>query len=164
MLTNYTGGVTRTTPPAKTAIVPDATVSTAAGLRAALARLHRTLRAHADTLVSPSQISALVRLEQSGPVRLGMLAQLEGIAAPTMSRVVDSLEASGLVRRIADPEDGRASVIALTTKGVRMISALRSSTTATLERALLTLSPEEHAVVDAVLPVLDRLASELQRD
>jgi hypothetical protein len=57
---------------------------------------HRTSR--------PSQSSALSRIEQAGPVRLGSLAELEGTTAATMSRVIDSLADRQLIERVPDPD------------------------------------------------------------
>jgi DNA-binding MarR family transcriptional regulator len=95
----------------------DATVEIAVALRVAVARIHRALRAQAQRQVTASQSSALARIEQDGPVRLGVLAQLEGVSAATMSKVVDGLEEHGLIERIADEADGRASLVRLSRDG-----------------------------------------------
>ena len=83
-------------------------VEEASGLRVALVRIHRQLRVHSGTDITLSQSSALARIEQVGPVRLGALAELEGTTPATMSRVIDSLADRSLIERVPDPLDGRA--------------------------------------------------------
>ena len=73
----------------------DATLETAVALRVAVARIHRALRARAERQVTASQSSALARIEQLGPVRLGILAHHEGVTPATMSKVADGLEERG---------------------------------------------------------------------
>ncbi|HEY5098035.1 MAG TPA: MarR family transcriptional regulator, partial [Acidimicrobiales bacterium] len=80
-------------------------VEEASALRVALVRIQRQLRAKSGADITPSQSSALARIEQSGPVRLGSLAELEGTTAATMSRVIDSLADRRLIERVADPLD-----------------------------------------------------------
>ena len=65
-----------------------AAVEEASDLRVALLRIQRQLRARSGSDITPSQSSALSRIEQAGPVRLGSLAELEGTTAATMSRVI----------------------------------------------------------------------------
>ena len=54
-------------------------------LRVALARLSRRLRRHEMVGLTPTQLAALVTVEQSGPLRLGDLAAAEGIAPSTLT-------------------------------------------------------------------------------
>ena len=56
-------------------------VEEATGLRVAIVRIQRQLRSKTASDITPSQSSALSRIEQSGPVRLGTLAELEGTTA-----------------------------------------------------------------------------------
>lgn len=57
-------------------------------------------------------------------MRLGPLGRRLGIAASTLTRNVDRLERSGLVARLSDPGDGRASRLSLTAAGRRAAAAL----------------------------------------
>src|SRR4051794_16318242 len=70
-------------------------------------------------VLTPSQADLLAPLLECEPAGLGLraLARLAGIAAPTATRMVDGLEARGLVTRRRDPDDGRAVLIALTADG-----------------------------------------------
>src|SRR5664280_2715863 len=88
-------------------------VEEATGLGVAIVRIQRQLRARSGSDMTPSQSSALARIEQDGPLRLGALAELEGTTAATMSRVIDSLADRSLIERVPDPVDGRASLVRL---------------------------------------------------
>ena len=137
-------------------------VEEASGLRVALVRIQRQLRAKSGSDITPSQSSALARIEQSGPVRLGTLAELEGTTAATMSRVIDSLADRSLIERVADPLDGRASLVRLSSQGGALLHDLRARNTEALRGALDQLSDEEQRVVRRAIPVLERLSDLMQ--
>ena len=136
--------------------------SSATALRVAVLRIYRALRIRADHQVTPSQGSALARIEQSEPVRIGILAHLEGISAASMSKIVDCLVDDGYVARVPDPLDGRASGVQLTTGGREMIHAIRTASTEALEVALEALSESEQSILRRSLPVLEKVAEALQ--
>jgi DNA-binding MarR family transcriptional regulator len=138
-------------------------IQDATRLRVALTRLARQLRTRSAVDVSPSQISALTRLDQCGPLRLGALAEAEGTSAPTASRLVDILEERGLVERVADPLDGRASVIGLTRQGRLLLEDMRERSTQVLRTGLDELSTAERTLLRDALPVLEVLVERLQR-
>jgi DNA-binding MarR family transcriptional regulator len=131
---------------------------TAVALRVAVARIHRALRARAERQVTASQSSALARIEREGPVRLGVLAQLEGVSAATMSKVVDGLEALRLIDRIADDADGRASLVRLSPDGAATLNQLRAASTLAISLAIAELGPDDESSLRQALPVLERLA------
>ncbi len=137
-------------------------VEEAAGLRVAIVRIQRQLRAHSGSDITPSQSSALARIEQDGPVRLGALAELEGTTAATMSRVIDSLAVRSLIERVPDPLDGRASLVQLSPEGGALLHELRAGYTEALRGALAQLSAGERRVVRQSIPVLARLSDLLQ--
>jgi DNA-binding MarR family transcriptional regulator len=69
--------------------------------------------------VTVAQAAALEALGAEGPMRLGDLGRRLGIAPSTLSRNLARLEASGFVRRQADPGDGRSARVGLTAEGRR---------------------------------------------
>jgi DNA-binding MarR family transcriptional regulator len=140
----------------------DGAVEEASGLRVALVRIYRQLRARSGSDITPSQSSALARIEQSGPIRLGSLAELEGTTAATMSRVIDSLGQRQLIDRVPDPLDGRASLIQLSPEGGALLHGLRVRNTEALRSALAELSPQQRKVVRQAIPVLELLSDLLQ--
>jgi len=132
----------------------------AADLRLAVGRLSRRLRQHAVGGLSPSQVSALASLDCHGPVPIGRLSRLEGVSAPTMTRIVDRLEQQGLVTRRIDPADGRSAVVAMTPDGTSALARLRHERTAFLAERLAGLDENEVAALAAALPALRLLAGE----
>jgi DNA-binding MarR family transcriptional regulator len=145
------------TPPSTTATAGD---ELAADLRLAVSRLSRRLRQHAVGGLSPSQVSALASLDRHGPVPMGRLSRLEGVSAPTMTRIVDRLELQGLVTRRADPGDARSAVVELTDEGAGSLARLRHERTAFLAQRLSGLDAADRAAVTAALPALRRLADD----
>lgn len=129
----------------------------AARLRLAVARLARRLRQHNSAGLTQSQLSALASIEACGPVRLGDLAARERVAAPTMTRVVNSIEEMGLVQRQADPADRRSSLVSLSAAGQARLETTRREGTALLARQLACLDSAQLAALASVLPVLEVL-------
>jgi DNA-binding MarR family transcriptional regulator len=74
----------------------------------------------------------LVRL---GPLRQGALADLVHADPSTVSRHVATLVEQGLVQRVADASDGRASRLVVTAAGNAALDALRREREALLDRA-----------------------------
>jgi DNA-binding MarR family transcriptional regulator len=128
----------------------------ASRLRLSVARLHRTLRQHADTGLSPSQLSALVAVSRHGSMTLGELAAHEGVAPPTISGVVARLEADGNLVRAADPDDGRVVRVSATPDGAALIRRIRERKDAWLAERLGALDADELLRVAAALDVLER--------
>jgi DNA-binding MarR family transcriptional regulator len=123
-------------------------------------RLARALRRAGSADLTAGQLSALAVLEREGPLRLGDLAAREGVAAPTMTRVVGSLEERGLVRRRADPRDGRAHLVAVTGDGAELVSGVRGDRAAAIAERLGRLpETQRRALLDA-LDALDALAGD----
>ena len=91
-------------------------------LHSAAIHLLRLVRAQdAATGVAPARLSALSVIVFGGPISLNDLAQAEQVRPPTMSRIVDALEAAGLAYRRVDEQDRRAVLIEATTKGTAVL-------------------------------------------
>ena len=73
----------------------------------------------------------LVRL---GPLRQGALAELVHADPSTVSRHVAALVEDGLVRRVADEADGRASRLVVTDAGLAALETLRHERESVLEK------------------------------
>lgn len=95
----------------------------------AITHLHRAVsrRGMWESLVSQAGVDLdrsgalilhmLENHETSEQCRLGMLASKLGVEAPSATRQIQQLEAAGLVRRLPDPKDGRATDIRITPAG-----------------------------------------------
>ena len=92
----------------------------------------------------------LFPLERLGPLRQGALAELVHADPSTVSRHVAQLVERGLVRRVADESDGRASRLVLTDAGSAAIVALRRERESHLDRVTAGWSPEELATFTAL--------------
>ncbi len=86
-------------------------------LQRALERLARRSAIHRD-LDRASYLAART-LEATGPISLKALAAKLGVDASTMTRQIATMEAAGLLHRDADPDDGRVSLIELSSAGRR---------------------------------------------
>lgn len=108
--------------------------------------------------VTPAQVRVLRTLRRAhGAIRISDLAGRLGIVPRSATSVVDDLEAAGLVARTPDPDDRRATLVALTSAGEKTLAAVRRSnrdaTVALVER--LELREREE-----LLRLLRRLAPE----
>src|SRR3954470_13127766 len=83
--------------------------------------LRRVSREDPASGLSAARLSALSVLVFGGPRTLGELAAAEHVRPATMTRIVQALEADALVRREADPDDGRVSRLRATAKGERVM-------------------------------------------
>lgn len=132
----------------------------AARLRLAIARLNRQMRQQSVGDLTLSQWSALVTVEQHGPLRIGDIADREGVSAPTATRLVASLEERGLLARETDATDRRSSHVSITDSGRGQLEWARQAGTAKLAQRLSTLADQDVQRLLDVLPLLEQLAAE----
>ncbi len=66
----------------------------------------------------------LVRISGQAPMRLSELADSVELDLSTVSRQMTNLVASGLVVKVPDPEDGRASLLSLSDRGWTVLEAV----------------------------------------
>jgi len=77
--------------------------------------------------ITPSHLRALRVLMRHGVMRLSELSDHLHIAARSTTEVVDALETRGLVERRPDPDDRRATLVALTGHGTGVLDAIRGT-------------------------------------
>ena len=127
-------------------------------LHSAALHLLRRLRTEDDALgVSPPRLSALSVVVFAGPIGIGALAAAEGVAAPTMTRLVDGLEGDGLVRRRPDPTDARGVLVEPTATGKRILTKGRQQRVRTLAEGLAGLTSEELADIRRGAELIERV-------
>jgi DNA-binding MarR family transcriptional regulator len=128
-------------------------------LHSAAIHLLRRLRKQDDASgLSPARLSALSVAVFSGPVTIGQLAAAEQVSPPTMTRLVVGMEREGLVRRHADPTDGRVVWIRATPKGTRILHDGRRRRVAALTTRVAELSADELELVSRAADLMERLA------
>ena len=132
----------------------------AAELRSVFGKLKRRMREQTNVLdLTPSQVGVLLRLEKDGPATVSGLARAEGMRPQSMSSVVATLEAAGLVTSAPDPTDKRQSLLSLTETCRKKVREGRSARQDWLSRALQAqLSPREQAQLAVAVALLKRLA------
>jgi DNA-binding MarR family transcriptional regulator len=123
--------------------------------------LRKLRRADGATGLSAPRLSALSVIVFSGPINLKALAAAEQVRAPSMSRLVRTLEADGLVRRRQDATDGRVVHFEATPKGTRILSAGRARRVDALAHALAVLPPGDRATVRQALDILEATVGDL---
>jgi DNA-binding MarR family transcriptional regulator len=84
----------------------------------------------------------LVLVAADGPRRVGTLADDLGVNQSNASRLVDRLCRLGLVRRVRDLEDGRASMVELTPSGRDVLEEVNSHRLHAVMEVLQEISPE----------------------
>ena len=130
-------------------------------LHSAALHLLRRLRLEDDVLgVSPPRLSALSVVVYAGPLAIGALAVAEGVAAPTMTRLVDGLEHDGFVRRRRDPADARGVLVEATPAGKRILTRGRAQRVQTLAAGLAALSDDELAAIGRGAELIERVSRE----
>jgi len=96
-------------------------------------------------------------LEESGPLRISEFAVLDRCSQPTATTMIKKLEEAGYAQRTADPEDGRAWLVSITTAGSQRLQQLRAETTRMIGRRLNDQQDVSRDEVLAALQVLVRL-------
>lgn len=107
--------------------------------------------------MSLTTASTLSTLSRSGPLRLTDLAAAEGVAQPSMTSLVTSLERNGLVERRTDPADRRVVLVALTDAGRDHLGTRRATGARWYTDLVDQLSEQDIASLAAALPALAHL-------
>ena len=122
-----------------------AEVALAAELRIVLGQLMRRMREQVRGMdVTKSQAAVLSRLERHGAATATDLARAEGVRPQSMAKIIQALEAAGLVSGSADPKDGRKTLLELTEEAREEYRTGRRAREDWLTQAIAeTLTPEE---------------------
>lgn len=131
-------------------------------LRLTVMRLARRLRQESAGDITLSQLSALATVDRRGPLSLRELADVERVAPPSVTRIVCALEERGLVVRTVDAADRRVARLASTEAGRSLLDQTRTARDAYLAGRLSEFSPAELGIVARALPILERLASQVE--
>ena len=96
----------------------------------------------------------------AGPRTIGELARIERVRSPTITALVNGLEADGFVRRRTVAEDARRVVVEPTAKGRRVLEAGRSRRVAFLSTLMDGATAADLAVLDEAATLMERLVAE----
>lgn len=101
-------------------------------------------------------IPAIYALASWGSLRPGELALRLHVSPPTASRLVEKLSCAGLVARTPDPEDSRASLVALTSAGAVIAGDLFHKGDLMMDSILAEWSPADRVALGELLGRLSR--------
>jgi DNA-binding MarR family transcriptional regulator len=102
------------------------------------------------------QQAHLVCVLMARPYGMFELAKTLNLAKSSISGLVDRCEKRDLVRREADPGDGRAFRVALTSKGAQLAEEFHDATTQRVADLLLSLSePERETLIGLLTKVIN---------
>jgi len=105
--------------------------------------------------------AALARLERGGPATSAELARIEQISPQSMGAILAGLEERGLVRRNADPLDGRRVVMSVTNAGLQTVGKRRDVRVEQIAAALDGFTKAELRQILTATPLIERLADGL---
>lgn len=142
--------------------------STSDGLADEIARLRRALRRGAR-VADPGNPLAVAQLELLGALaehpgaRPGQLARMLHMRPNTVTTIVNSLAARGMVNRVAAASDRRAVELTATDAGRQAVLEWQAINAAVLNLALSALPPKQRRTLAAAGPALEALARAIDR-
>jgi len=112
---------------------------------------HLSREALAPWGITPSQLRAVMTLVRHGTARLSQLSDHLHIAARSTTEVVDGLQDRGLVERLPDPHDRRATLVQLTEQGTELGAAILAARAAEAEGFFGRISEADRAELARIL-------------
>jgi DNA-binding MarR family transcriptional regulator len=106
--------------------------------------------------------AAVLRTLTAGPRRITELAELEGLAQPTMTLLIQRLEQRGWVERRRHPEDGRVVMISATARGKVALEQFQDQIRAVLRTHMDAMSDDEVAALETATDTLRSLVDAVQ--
>ncbi|OBF55431.1 MarR family transcriptional regulator [Mycobacterium sp. 852002-53434_SCH5985345] len=111
--------------------------------------------------LSVSAMEVLHTLSLEGPTRLTTLSEAIHVSQPAMTQLIQRLDRRNLVARVADPADGRATIINVTESARDLLRRLRNEDSEKLAALLATLSESDQEALRLAMyvagPIIQRL-------
>lgn len=106
---------------------------------------------------SISRFDVLSALDRAGAdgLRAGALTERLMVSDGATTQVTAPLIREGLVRRNADPNDGRAAIFSLTKKGAKIFADMAAGHRAWIDDAFVALSPRDMKTLRRLLAQID---------
>jgi DNA-binding MarR family transcriptional regulator len=104
----------------------------------------------------------LLKTLGAGSRRITELAELEGLAQPTITILIKQLEAKGLVTRTRQPGDGRVVLVSLTDSGNAALEDYRGRLRAVLGGCLAEIADDQVEALATATETLAQLVDVLQ--
>ncbi|MBW0105545.1 MarR family winged helix-turn-helix transcriptional regulator [Pseudonocardia sp. KRD291] len=126
----------------------------------AVDRLNHALRRAMPPLRwGASGFTTMDALARTGPRRITELADAEHVSQPGMTGLIGRLAAAGLVERSRDPDDGRATLVAVTDAGREYLDSVHDERARLLARRVRELTDDDRAALFGATPALDALST-----
>jgi DNA-binding MarR family transcriptional regulator len=93
----------------------------------------------------------LLRVSREAPVRLSDLAEQVELDLSTVSRQMRDLVTCGLIEKVPDPNDGRASLLSLSERGRAVLASVSEARRRALAKAIVGWSDDERNALAAGL-------------
>lgn len=135
-----------------------------AAIRISVNRLARQMRGQQVAGLSASALSALAMVQKHGPLSLSELAAADNVTPAAITRVTGMLTSLGLVRRVVDPSDGRASLLVVAPGGEAALAELGTLRDRFLERGLTRMKAADRRILLKAMPLIDALADQFGSD
>jgi DNA-binding MarR family transcriptional regulator len=129
-------------------------ILTGAGLFAARARAERA------GAISLGQTAVLRQLQKAGAITPGAVADRLLTQPQSLSRTLAALEEQGWIRRRPDPDDGRQSLLEITSAGTEVLAAEMRPREIWLAGALEQLTDAERDLLVIAAGLLERLSED----
>jgi len=122
-------------------------------------RLDRLIAVRSGVTIGVAAVAVLGKVIDDGPMRMSDLADAVRTHPAALTRQVQALESEGYVERSADPHDGRASVVTVTTAGRVAHRRIEAANDELMAEQLDGWTAEE---LSALVEQLDRLVTDLR--
>ncbi|MFI9781620.1 MarR family winged helix-turn-helix transcriptional regulator [Streptomyces sp. NPDC051956] len=133
-------------------------------VRKRLLRISQAIRRDAAGLPVTTAQGAVLSLLSNGPMSIGELARAEGVRPPSMTQIINRMEAAEWVARSGPARKG--STVHITALGRRVAEDVRNGRNKILGERMADLTPRDREALLAALPVFDKMfgapASELR--
>lgn len=125
--------------------------------RKGIGALHSYLKTVAGVELDRAEYAVLRKID-SGPIRITTLAEELGVEPSTISRHVQRLEGRGLLKRIEDPSDRRATLVDTSQRGREIVSRVEEDRRKVLALVLDGWDGEERRLF---VDLMERFATDL---
>jgi DNA-binding MarR family transcriptional regulator len=120
----------------------------------AASRLTRMAAQSTGSTTPASVWRTLSILTTDGPMRVGDLARASRVSQPSMTKVQQHLVEQELVYRIADVDDSRAWLIAITPKGMQALDGWKAQLAQAMSPMFSDLTTDEIQILERAVGIL----------
>lgn len=110
----------------------------------------------ADVGVTEQQWRVLRVLDEAGPMEPTRIAERACLLLPSLTRILQKLEAKDLIRRKPDKRDGRRQIIRITASGADLIAGNLERSVELMTRIRDRMGPDRYEALLDLLNELDR--------